>query len=403
MNLVWKLLRQHISISQFMGFFLANLVGLTIVMLGIQFYSDIMSVYEAEDNFMKADYLVLHKEVGELTALTGETKYFSKEELNDIKAQPFVEKVGVFTSSSFSVRTTFELEKIVSFSTDMFFESVPDDFIDVKSNEWNFVEGQKEIPIILPRNYLDLYNFGYAQSKSLPKLSEGVLGALNLKLRLSGTYSQDEYSGRVVGFSNRLNTILVPQKFMSWANPHYGANSNDDNLQVASRLIVQVKNPADENIMSYLQNNGYETDIEKLDVSKTTFILKIVVGIVMSVGLVICALAFYILMLSVFLLVEKNMSKLENLLLLGYSPARVSMPYVYLTLGLNILVFVLALVIMLATRQYYIELLESYFPNVDIPNSDLALLFGSVLLVTVSGFNYIAIRSKINSIWKKKD
>ena len=40
MNLVWKLLRQHISIPQFAGFFFANLVGMTIILLGLQFYTD---------------------------------------------------------------------------------------------------------------------------------------------------------------------------------------------------------------------------------------------------------------------------------------------------------------------------------------------------------------------------
>ena len=37
MTLVWKLLRQHISIAQFEGFFFANLFGMLIVLLGWQF------------------------------------------------------------------------------------------------------------------------------------------------------------------------------------------------------------------------------------------------------------------------------------------------------------------------------------------------------------------------------
>ena len=45
MNLVWKLLRQHISIPQFVGFFFANLFGMLIVLLGFQFYKDVLPVF----------------------------------------------------------------------------------------------------------------------------------------------------------------------------------------------------------------------------------------------------------------------------------------------------------------------------------------------------------------------
>ena len=38
MSLVWKLLRQHISVPQFIGFFFANLFGMIIVLLAFQFY-----------------------------------------------------------------------------------------------------------------------------------------------------------------------------------------------------------------------------------------------------------------------------------------------------------------------------------------------------------------------------
>lgn len=63
MNLVWKLLRQHISISQFAGFAFANLFGLLIVLLGYQFYKDVSPVFTAEDSFMKSNYIIVEKKL----------------------------------------------------------------------------------------------------------------------------------------------------------------------------------------------------------------------------------------------------------------------------------------------------------------------------------------------------
>jgi hypothetical protein len=399
MNLVWKLLRQHISIPQFAGFFFANLVGMTIILLGLQFYTDTQAIYQSEDSFMKADYLIVNKRISSMTTITGKSSAFTLPEVQDLDQQEFVERVGLFTSSAYDVKASFRLDEKTSFSTEMFFESVPDEFVDVKSDEWNYQQGSREVPIILPRNYLDLYNFGYAQSRNMPKLSEGILGAIRLKIELSGGGVRDEYEGRIVGFSSRLNTILVPQNFMDWANEYYAGTKTKS----PTRLIVEVNNPTDERITSYLQDNDYETDQDKLDASKQTFLLRIIVGIVMGVGLVISILSFYILMLSVYLLVEKNSTKLENLLLIGYSPARVSMPYQLLTIGLNVLVLAIAIVAMLAVRNVYLEMFESFFPDFETPGIMTTLLAGVCLLVVVSILNVIAIKSKVMSIWKRKD
>ena len=399
MNLVWKLLRQHISIPQFAGFFFANLVGMTIILLGLQFYTDTQAIYQSEDSFMKADYLIVNKRISSMTTITGKSSAFTLPEVQDFDQQEFVERVGLFTSSAYDVKASFRLDEKTSFSTEMFFESVPDEFVDVKSDEWGYQQGSREVPIILPRNYLDLYNFGYAQSRNMPKLSEGILGAIRLKIELSGGGVRDEYEGRIVGFSSRLNTILVPQDFMDWANEYYAGTKTKS----PTRLIVEVNNPTDERITSYLQDNDYETDQDKLDASKQTFLLRIIVGIVMGVGLVISILSFYILMLSVYLLVEKNSTKLENLLLIGYSPARVSMPYQLLTIGLNVLVLAIAIVAMLAVRNVYLEMFESFFPDFETPGIMTTLLAGVCLLVVVSILNVIAIKSKVMSIWKRKD
>ena len=210
MNLIWKLLRQHICISQFVGFFFANLVGVSIVLIGIQFYNDYQELGN-EDGFMKSDYLIVNKEIGAMSAFTGAQNTFTEEEIDEFKESGFVERIGAFTPSSFNVRAQFEVEGFMKFSTEMFFESVPDDFVDVKSDAWRYVEGSDEIPIILPKNYLDLYNFGYAQGKGLPKLSEGILGAMRLKILIGRNGENEEFLGRIVGFPSRLNTILVPR------------------------------------------------------------------------------------------------------------------------------------------------------------------------------------------------
>lgn len=63
MNLVWKLLRAHLSPAQLIGFFFANLAGMVIVLLTLQIYLDLRPLFEGGDSFLKKDYLVVTKKV----------------------------------------------------------------------------------------------------------------------------------------------------------------------------------------------------------------------------------------------------------------------------------------------------------------------------------------------------
>ena len=57
-DIIWKLLRQHISKGQLIGFAIANLIGLTIVLLAVQFYRDVRPVFNDEESFISKDYLI---------------------------------------------------------------------------------------------------------------------------------------------------------------------------------------------------------------------------------------------------------------------------------------------------------------------------------------------------------
>lgn len=399
MNLVWKLLRRHISVPQFAGFAFANLFGMLIVLLGYQFYCDVLPVFTAQDSFMKADYLIVSKKIGTAATISGRSNTFTSTESDDFSAQPFVKKTGRFTSTEYKVDAHMGVAGQSVLSSELFFESVPDGFVDVSLNDWRYTPGDKEIPIILPRTYINMYNFGFAQTHSLPKISDGLMGMIDFRVYIHGNGHNDEYKGKVIGFSNRLNTILVPQAFMDWSNNYYAPASQSE----PTRLIVEVNNPTDEHITKYLDQHGYEVDGDKLQSEKTAYFLKMMVTVVMGVGVVISVLSFYILMLSIYLLVQKNTTKLENLLLIGYSPLRVAMPYEVLTLCLNALVLVIALVAISFMRSYYMGVIETLYPSIDEGTMLPAVALGLALFVLVSIVNLLAIYRKVMRIWWRRD
>lgn len=398
MSLVWKLLRQHISIPQFAGFFFANLFGMLIVLLGIQFYYDVVPVFTEGDSFIKKDYLIISKRIGMVSSLSRNGNTFSADEVKEIEEQPFCKSVGAFTSSRYNVTAALAMGGMAGMSTEMFFESVPDGYIDADTRNWSYKDGDDFIPIILPRDYLAIYNFGFAQSRSLPRLSESVVGMIDMNVRLRGEGREDFMKGKVIGFSNRLNTILVPETFMKWSNARYAPEAS----AAPTRLIVEVYNPTDDAIARFLQQKDYETEGDKLDAGKTTYFLKVVSGIVMGIGLLISLLSFYILMLSIYLLVQKNASKLENLLLIGYSPLRVGLPYQLLTAGMNAVVLCSAIGLLSVLRAYYLDIIMMLFPRMEESAMTPACVAGLLLFLAVSILNICVIRGKVMSIWKHK-
>lgn len=395
--MIWKLLRQHISVAQLVGFFLANLCGMVIVLLSVQFYKDVLPVFTQGDSFMKKDYVIVSKKVSTLGSLVSKGATFSKTDIAEMQEQPFAKKTGAFTPAQFEVSAGMGMAGM-QLSTAMFFESVPDEFVDVRLEGWTYREGQDEIPIIIPRNYLNLYNFGFAQSRNLPQLSEGVMGMMTLDIRLSGQGRTEQMKGRIVGFSNRLNTILVPQAFMDWANGTFGKGEEN----APSRLIVEVDNPADDRIAKYFKDKGYDTEGDKLDAGKTTWFLKMIVGIVLSVGLIISVLSFYLLMLSIYLLLQKNTKKMENLLLIGFSPAAVARPYQVLTVALNAAVAVIGILVLYMVRGGYMDMLRRMVPDLQKGSLWPALLTAGILFLVVSVLNVLAVRRKVDSIRVKK-
>ena len=395
-RLLFRLLGRHVNAGQLAGFVLANLCGMAIVLAAVQFYTDVKPLFTANDSFMQPGRVVLTKHVGTLGTLTGSSPAFSDKEIKRLQQQPFVKSLAMFTPAMFSVFATVGSQSMgMELSTEMFFEAVPDGFLDVKSDQWHYDPQSDDVPIILPRAYLNLYNFGFASSQGLPTISENLVGKVSVRLRLTGTHTVKLKTGRVVAFSRRLNTILVPQAFIDDMNRLL----SPDREPKAARIIIETDNPADERLASYISEHNYDTEAGDSDAARTAFLLRTVLSVVLAVGLIISGLAFYVLLLSIFLLLQKQTAKIDNLLLIGYAPATVARPFQLLTVALNALVLVGALALVVALRNWYLPLFGDLYapfqPSAFLPT----LAIGGAIFLLVTVLNHIAIRRKVGAIW----
>jgi hypothetical protein len=397
MMLMWKLLRKNLSIPQLAGYIFAGFAGLSIILFGIQFYADTKPLYSSNDSFLNPDFLVINKKVSTLSSISLSSTTFSKKDINDIQQQPFVKKTGLFTSSKFGIRASVSSSMFGRFYTEMFFESVPDDFIDVQSEDWIWSNEQNYIPIIIPRTYLTLYNFGFAQSQGLPQVSENLVEKIKLTVTVYGNGKNKNFDARIAGFSDKLNTILAPESFLKWANVEFGTENSSE----PSRILVETYNPSDPLIAKYFGEKNYEIADYRGNTGKAAYFMRLVIITVLIIGLIITLLAISLMLLSISLLIYKNKEKLENLILLGYSRSVVAKPYQILGLSLTMFIFLLAFTVVLIFRNFYIQKISILFDNAKI-NSNIIFTFvsGFVILFIICLINILWIRKKVNETAK---
>src|SRR6478752_3292104 len=217
-NLLKKLIKSGSGRIRFVMAIAGLSIALALILSAVQLqanYNELLHSKTNQDSI--ANFLVINKKV---TGNNAGSTTLSNAEIEDLKSQPFVEGIGVLTPSRFKVSANGGQH--IPFYTELFFESVPDDFLDVQSKDWKWDDNSQFIPMIVPNTFLDMYNFGFATSQNLPQLSQELVMSLPIQVNITGMQGTVQYYARVVGFSDRITSVLVPQQFMNWANAKFG-------------------------------------------------------------------------------------------------------------------------------------------------------------------------------------
>jgi len=318
MNQLYRLLHKLIHNSAGQARFVMALVGLSVaivlLLMAVQLQVNYYQLLNGKNNQDSvANFLVLNKE---LTNQTVGASSLSEKEIANIKSQPFFESVGSLTPSRFKASIQSNSERF-PFYTDIAFESVPAEFIDINNKDWQWDESATFLPIIVPNQFLDFYNFQFSFSQNLPQLTPQVVKMVVFKVTIQGNGTSYEMKGRVVGLSNRISSMMVPQNFMDWANKHFAPKDGNNK---PSRVVVRTKDPGNPELKKYLQLNGLITDAEKTRFSRYRQIVGYVVNISAITGVLLLAFALLIFTLFIQLTIASCKDEIQLLVVLGASP-----------------------------------------------------------------------------------
>ena len=345
--LLKKLIKASSGRTKFVLAIIGMSVALLLILSAVQLqanYNDLLHSKTNQDSI--ANFLVINKHVTDKTI--GSTN-LTDAEIADLKKQPFVDAIGVLTPSHFKVDAQF-VSDLIPVHSDIFFESVPDEFIDVQSADWKWNSNSNFIPMIIPNMFLDMWNFGFATSQDLPQLTQDFVKNLPIEIKIKSPYGRQVFTGKVVGFSDRISSVLVPQPFMDWANQQFGTDKDAK----PSRMVIRTKDPGNPELVSYLNDHGLTTDADKTRFSKYRQIVDVVVNISWITGATMLLFALLIFTLFIQLTVASCKEEITLLITLGAAPKQLQRFLMKQFFPPNIFIVAIVLII-LAVLQFLLQ------------------------------------------------
>lgn len=291
-------------------------IGTTLLLLSVMIWWNFQQLLNGknDNDSLGSTFLTVSKRVTDENMGKPNLTVFTEQEIDALRNAPEVQDIGVLTSNRFPVYAT--LNARVAFSTDMFLEAVPDRFIDQKPQDWFWQPSSSQVPLIVSSEFLNLYNYGFALSQGLPQLSESSIKSLAFDLKAGAGDVQNMYTAHVVGFSDRISSVLVPESFIDYGNKVYGRGA----VSAPSRLIVKAKDPSDKAFVQFLQQRDYVTNTEQLRWSKLRAVVDVVSAATGILAILLMGVGTLVFILFIELTIARAQHSITLLLQIGYSP-----------------------------------------------------------------------------------
>ena len=337
--------------SKWLGYFGLG-IGVLLLLVSMQMFTNIQQLLRENSPRKNGyDFISISKTI--TNENMGKDNSFNASDLNQLKSVPQIEAISPLIANQFRVRAT--AGDVLPFSTDLFLESLDDDFIDTVPPGFTWQPGQTVVPIIFSSDFLEMYNV-FAPAQGLPQLSAKTISSVNLILDCSGPLGMQYFKGNIVALTDRINSILVPKSFMNWSNMRFSG----DTLMHASRVYIKTKDANDPQLISYLDQQNYHLNKDKIKFSRIKSILQNIVSALGVFGILVIVLALMLFSFYLQLMMARSKDNLRLLLTLGYSPKWLAQSVAKTWLPIYLIIITAALII---TELLHLLFLQLSFVN----------------------------------------
>lgn len=377
------------NISKWLSYFGLG-VGVVLLLSSMQIFINIHSLLQQNNSTKNGfDYISISKTV--TNENMGKDNTFKDDELAEIKNQTTITDIAPLISSQYKV--TASAGNLIPFSTDLFLESIDDEFIDTVPPIFTWQPGQPIIPVIFSSDLLEMYNV-LALSFDLPQMSDKTVSSVNIILEINSAGGSQNFMGNIIALSDRINSVLVPKSFMEWSNLQFAGVSKVN----PSRIYIKTKDANNPQLISFLESKNYHLNKDKTKFGRIKKVLQNIVSALGVFGILVIVLALMLFSFYLQLMIARSKENLQLLLTLGYSPDWLSKTVAKTWIPVYVVV-VIAAVIITALLHYTfvrISLVErndlSYFLH-------WSVLAVGLLLLALSVFtNYRLVKKELYKI-----
>ena len=289
-------------------------IGVLLLLCSIQMYINIQQMLKGnvvrKEGF---DFISITKTITNETMGQTEKNLFHKNEIEEVKSKDFVEDVSPLLANQFRVQLS--AGAIIPFSTDLFIETLDNNFIDTVPPSFSWKEGQIDVPLIFSSDFLEIYNV-FAPGQGLPQISEETASGIPILITCEGNGLKQTFRARIVALSDRINSVLVPKTFLDWANNTFGDNNNI----TASRLYIKTKDANSTALLNFLDQKEYKVNKDKTKFGRVKQVLQGIFSALGIFGLLVVVLALMLFSFYLQLVIARSKDNLQLLITLGYSP-----------------------------------------------------------------------------------
>lgn len=392
-----RILFRNSGTFQFIFATLGALVGLTSLCLSFQLMLDIQSFHSGEEELFGPNQIVIQKKVTKFSTIGMNNTDFTDEDLEELRSKDFITDVAPFKAVDFQVAISdVPGDGLPEFYADAFFNSIPDRFMDVKT-DWEWNEDSEYIPIVLPRSFVMIMNYGIAQSQGFNQVSEELLMAARLNIHLKGEKNRDVKMGRVVGFSQKITSILVPESFLDYANANYGSGNN----LPPNRIFIEIKDDSYGELEDLMEDMNLDIAKSAIDVVKIKTIIGVVIGIFGVASVLITLLSLMGFVQYSQLALSKASYEIKTLLRIGYSVQLIVKTFITRLSVIFGFITVASIAIMLIVKLLGVNIwLEKNGIHLEESSTLPALLLAVGCFLLFVGANYFNVRKTVRNLGK---